>query len=394
MSGGADGESGRRAETWGRASGSGQVYQSGGDQQITHVHVRAASSTGGVGEDGTEAGLEILRMNDQLTTLVQVLTLTAAEWQARCGELAEEVLRARTEGRAEALAEVEDQLRESELRVIKAQRMMREAQEERRKSETLLMQAQQEAVQRRRAEEQSRAASQAEALPILMEDRRAEQLSAEGAEFTQIMDEAEAQLASLRDELRVLGEDAKGKLQEPALGIVVGETVGRPPEAQRSAASPGTPEPEPGSRPDTAGTTSPPGGAAQPPSRVPGPPRRGRMAFFLVVCAIPEFLPMLTVTTLRAVYAADPDAWQAVVVTAAVVLAGAVAYLLVGFVAVGATADSLDRSSENSVVMLAFGWVVVGGIVLLTAAFFTPLDWPGPAGAWGRWIASLMGLDA
>ncbi|MFE9485242.1 MULTISPECIES: hypothetical protein [unclassified Streptomyces] len=401
MPGDSNGEFRRRAEIWGRASGKGHLYQSGGDQQITHVHVRGASSIAGKREGEAEPGLEVLRMDNQLSTLVQVLTLTAAEWQARCSELAAEAQHARAEGRAEALAEVQEQLRESELRVIQAQRMMREAQDERKKTEALLMQAQQEAARRRRAEERRKAAVQGEALPTLMGEGRAEQLRLESAEFTEIMDEAEAQLASLRDELRFLGEEVKRKQQRPGSGVVVGEAVQpRRPEGERVVSSPRRPaaldlSPQRKSPPKTTSQTS---AEKQPRTPVqsrhlnPGPARRGRIALHLVICAIPAFVPMLAVTATRAVYAAKPEAWQAVAFTTSSVVVGVVTYAVLGFLAFGASAANLDRYSEDSATAFGAAEITLGAICLLIVALFTPLHWPGPAGEWGQWIAALVGL--
>ncbi|MEU6733951.1 hypothetical protein ABZ929_12230 [Streptomyces physcomitrii] len=398
--GDADGESRRRAELWGRASDRAQIFQSGRDQQITHIHVRTVSSAEGGSE--TESGLAVLRMDDQLHTLVQVLTLTAAEWRERCTELAEEAQRAREEGRAEALAEVQEQLRESELRVIQAQRMLREAQEGRKEAEALMLRAQQEAAQLRRAQDDREAAPQENDLPAPRGEDRTKQLRVEGTQLTDIMDEAEAQLASVREELRSLGEQARVKQLGPGSGTVAGETVlplapedghlaNSPAESAESAGR------DSGSRSTAVSQTDAqeePGTPERPKPPVPGPPRRGRISVHLVLCALPAAVPMVTVTAVRAAYAADPAAWQAVAFTVSAAVAGLLVYAALGFSIMVAGTLSLDRDSESSAWNTGLVEALLGACLFLIVGFFTPLDWPGPAGEWGRSIAALVGLHA
>ncbi|MFI1417941.1 hypothetical protein ACH4VX_08095 [Streptomyces sp. NPDC020731] len=66
-------------ETWGHASGNGQVYQSRANQYITHIHVTEARS---------QTAHEARRRAD---VVVQVLTRAVGEWTARCQELEERV---------------------------------------------------------------------------------------------------------------------------------------------------------------------------------------------------------------------------------------------------------------------------------------------------------------
>ncbi|WP_263166090.1 hypothetical protein [Streptomyces sp. SCSIO ZS0520] len=344
-------------------------------------------------------------MDDQLHTLVQVLTLTAAEWRERCTELAEEAQRAREEGRAEALAEVQEQLRESELRVIQAQRMLREAQEGRKEAEALMLRAQQEAAQLRRAQESREVTPQENDLPAPRGADRTEQLRVEGTQLTDIMDEAEAQLASVREELRSLGEQARVKQLGPGSGTVVGEAVlPLDPEdghlansSAESAESAEFAERDSGSR----STTAPRAGAQEAPQApertkppVPGPPRSGRITLHLVLCALPAAVPMVTVTAIRAAYAADPTAWQAVAFTVSAAVAGLLVYGALGFSILVAGTLSLDRDREASAWDIGLVETLLVACLFLIVGFFTPLDWPGPAGEWGRSIAALVGLHA
>ena len=122
-------DDGERATTIGRASDSGQVYQSGADQYVTHIHI--AESRG-------RTAHEARRRAD---AVVQVLTRTVGELTAHCKELEGQVRRARAEGRAAAQAEFAEKLKDAELRVLRARSTMRQAEEERGRAEALLARA-------------------------------------------------------------------------------------------------------------------------------------------------------------------------------------------------------------------------------------------------------------
>ncbi|MGK5638967.1 hypothetical protein ACSNOK_11745 [Streptomyces sp. URMC 126] len=131
---------GTSPRTYGRASDSAQVYQSGANQYVTHIHVTAE-----------ERGLAVHQARQRADMVVQVLTLAVGEWAARCQELEEQARKAKAEGRAEAYAEFTERLRNAELRVMQAQRTMRQAEEQRAKAETLPAHARQELARHLRA---------------------------------------------------------------------------------------------------------------------------------------------------------------------------------------------------------------------------------------------------
>ncbi|MFE5741093.1 hypothetical protein [Streptomyces celluloflavus] len=374
------------------------MYQAVGDQYIFHAH---SAEVDGAHKELTR-GVTVEETHERVTLLIQVLRITEADWRARCAELAKEAQRARAEGRAEALAEVQERLRESELRVMKAQKMMREAQEERRKTETLLLQAHQEAAQLRQAEERKRQEEQqAYAGSGARERARTEDLSREGEAFSQIMEQAEVQLASVRDELRSLSKDVTEQRPQPDWSIIKGEAV-QPHQADIQGAMSASSESstyELHPRPSQDELSPVPGFAQQAtsgPARgkrsVPGPPRRMRIACFWAMRTIPPCVPSVVVTALRAAYGADPGVWQAVLFTIGAVLAGALAYLISALLTLGFAATFMTRDSESSPALLGLTVVVLGALAAIIAAIWIPLDWPGPAGAWGQSVAASVGL--
>ncbi|MFJ5027840.1 hypothetical protein ACIQB5_07030 [Streptomyces sp. NPDC088560] len=60
--------------------------------------------------------------------------------------------------------------------------------------------------------------------------------------------------------------------------------------------------------------------------------------------------------------------------------------------AVTASVNMLDRDSGSGAGGPGCAWSLFGRVVLLAAAFWTPLSAPGPAGAWGQGLAALVGL--
>ncbi|MFC8389968.1 hypothetical protein [Streptomyces sp. NPDC057238] len=165
-----DGEARGHAETWGRASGGGQVNQAGADQYVIHVHVP---------EDRDR---------------------TDDEWAARCRELEEQVRNARAEGRAEARAEFAKRLRDAELRAVRAERIMREAEEKRARAEEMLARARQEPDSRRQtAEREQETAS--------VRDSAGPAQDGEGVEETGVplVDALAAGGVMFREQLRRLG---------------------------------------------------------------------------------------------------------------------------------------------------------------------------------------------
>ncbi|WP_225096560.1 hypothetical protein [Streptomyces sp. CoH27] len=387
-----------QVEFKGDAADNAHVYQSNGDQYISHTHVYGVDG----GADGalTHAGARaatLERTHERVSLLITVLQVTEAEWRARCAELAAEAQRARAEGRAEALAEMQEQLRAAELRVMKAQDMMRNAVVEREKAEALLTQAQQELALRRRAEERART----DEVPV-----SAARLREEGEQFTELLERAEAELGAVRDDLRSLGDDAAGPGGPQPAQVIEGQWTRRseadpglsrmtedsfktptpvfqvPTQAYPQAYTQAYPPTYPQAYPQVKGATRQP---------VPGPPRRFRIGVAWVICAIPPWIPMLVVTANRAAYASDAALWKTVPFTVVTVLLGA-AVCGLGLLADLAVVGMLDRDSETTALGGGCALSLIACVMLLLIAFFTPLNAPGPAGAWGRGLASLVGL--
>ncbi|MBD9733486.1 hypothetical protein IGX29_17110 [Streptomyces sp. H28] len=102
---------------------------------------------------------------------------------------------------------------------------------------------------------------------------------------------------------------------------------------------------------------------------------------------------MLAVTANRAAVASDASLWGVVPFGIVTVLVAVLVFIVLLGLAGVMTMERLDRDSETAAAASAFLLTVVGAVVLLVAGFFTPLDWPGPAGAWGRALASFVGFD-
>ncbi|MFE0422115.1 hypothetical protein [Streptomyces sp. NPDC058953] len=349
-----------RPRTYGRASDSAQVYQSGADQYVTHLHITVAARS--------EAAHDA---RDRADVVVQGLTHAVGELKARCEELEEKARRAKAEGRAEAHAEFTERLRNAELSVIKAQRTMRQAEEERAKAEALLARARQELAKHRRAADRDEPDTPRAALvgpsPA---DREADQ-------FSDLLERAEAELGSVREELRQLGEEINGRDHARA--------------AERTIEGEWTSSPDPSPPPTAAPSPARP--SATPPKRQrPGPPRRSLIGLVWLLCTLPPWIPVLVITANRAAFGSDASLWGVLPFAFFTVLGGAVLLLLALLLAGTAAMDMLNRKSEEGPGITAFLLTVVASAIFLLSAFFTPLTWPGPAGAWGRGLASLVGL--
>ncbi|MDT0398121.1 MULTISPECIES: hypothetical protein [Streptomyces] len=337
-------DDGERATTIGRASDSGQVYQSGADQYVTHIHI--AESRG-------RTAHEARRRAD---AVVQVLTRTVGELTAHCKELEGQVRRARAEGRAAAQAEFAEKLKDAELRVLRARSTMRQAEEERGRAEALLARAQEELALRRDEVEQG----EREAVPLPGRPGP----SRDGEPFSDLLERAEAEIGAVRDELRQLGENFDG---DTAPRVVQGEWTERTPAETRDL-----PEPR-----------------MYFVWHAPGPPRRPRIGVVAVASALPPWIPMLVVTAIRAAYATDASSWQLASFTAVTVLLGALACVLALFLVTLLANHLMNRASERSPSETAIGCMSIVAIAVFGASFFTPLDWPGPGGGWGRAIVSV-----
>ncbi len=222
---GAGGDARRRAGTYGRASGHGQVYQSAGDQYVTHVNITAEGR-----------GLAAHEARERADVVVQVLARAVGEWAARCQELEEKARRAKAEGRAEAHAEFTERLRDAELRVMRARSTMRQAEEERARAEALLAQAQQELARRRRGGEQDRDDDDLRPVrPGPPQDER------DAEEFCDLLERAEAELGAVREGLRRLGEETGPDPARVVAGGVDAPHRAGPASGPRPADRPGRP---------------------------------------------------------------------------------------------------------------------------------------------------------
>ena len=401
----------RRRETdiWGRASDNAHVYQARNNQYIAHLHLH--SEVSGNAQELVQAGMRGAALEltqERVTLLIRTLSLTQAELQARCVELEEEARQARAEGRAEALAEMQEQLQAAELRVMKTQEMMRAAVQEREKAEALLTQAQEELALRRRAEEQreqERARADALARAEAETAPPAPTPSDEGEQFTEFLERAEEQLGRVRADLRLLGEETSGQGGPPAAAQVIeGQVVRQPGESrgqapQSATRAPGNPAAAKKEKKKEKPSSSPSNGNGQAPiasttfpERMPGPGPVPRFLIGLawVLCTVLLCIPMLVVTSIRAAYASDAAMWKMILFIVAAVLMGFLACMAT-ILLVSWEMDWLDSVSQ-AFVETALGGAAVGSILLLVAAFFTPLSWPGPAGVWGRGLASAVGL--
>ncbi|MFK0116029.1 hypothetical protein [Streptomyces sp. NPDC090994] len=200
-------------DAWGRASENGQVYQAGANMYVTQV--------------------EVSRRADDV---LQAMAGAVGELVARCAALERQVERARAEGRAAAQAEFAERLRDAELRVIGAQRLMREAEDKRATVEALLIETQRELASHRRASRREQASGSADDPGRLPGDRREEE------RFTELIERAERELGALRAELRLVTEEAR--IPETGPTVVVGETVrtNRPERSSASSAPTRTPK--------------------------------------------------------------------------------------------------------------------------------------------------------
>ncbi|MGW2522902.1 hypothetical protein ACWC09_39130 [Streptomyces sp. NPDC001617] len=392
MSGAEDpgGEVRRQPETWGSASDNGHVYQSKGSQFISHVHLHggAGAPEGATAQAGTH-GRDLEHTQERVDLLIRALSLTQGEWQARCAELEEKARRAMAEGRAQALAEAQEQLRAAELRVMKAQQMMREAERERQRTQALLTRAQQELALRRRAEERrdEREARRRQAPRAEDEPARTAQLNEEGEQFTDILERAEAELGAVRNDLRRLSEETatqnRGNLADR---VIEGQGLRHPAEGAPPAPREAVPV-----RPADDGAISTPGRSGSVP--VPASPAWVFFELFVVgvmcvLAMIPACIPMFVVTSVRAAYASGASLWKVVPFTIVTVLVGLAAWGLTHGLAMWA----LEAGNPSDAVLsgvLAFALVE---FAVTLASCWTPLTLPGPLGAWGRGLVSAVGV--
>ncbi|MGW2522904.1 hypothetical protein ACWC09_39140 [Streptomyces sp. NPDC001617] len=382
----------READIRGRASDNAHVYQAQNNQYIAQFHLHG--EVGGTAQELVRAGMRGAALEltqERVTLLIRTLSLTQAELQARCVELEEEARRARAEGRAEALAEMQEQLRAAELRVMKTQQMMRDAVREREKAEALLTRAQAELALRRRAEER-REQEQARAEAVARTDAEtaapAATPSEEGEQFTQFLELAEEQLGRVRDDLRLLGEEMSGPDGMPAATQVIeGQLVPHSDDGRRPVAA----KPSGGSAQGKSSKAKASPTAVRTRALKPlGPVQRFLVGLVWVLCLVLLCTPMLVVTSIRAAYGSDASLWGMVLFTISAVVLGLATYWFT-FLLVAQAINELPWTLD-AYVMGALKLSAVGSLVLLVVALFTPLAWPGPAGAWGKGLAAAVGL--
>jgi hypothetical protein len=404
-------EVGRRSELWGSASEEGRVYQARGSQFITNLHVYGWDD--GPGDSLARAvarGDALEYMQGRVNHLIRGLRTTQAEWQARVTELEERAERARTEGREQALAEVQEQLQAAELRVIKAQQMMREAVQEREHTEALLAQAQEELARRRRAEEQRRLEeerdrNEPDAVAVPEEEPwDPAEPAEENEQYDEFLERVEAELGAVRDGLRLLGEGLQSADGGPAeKDVLAGEWVRKPVEtdetapAGEGATGTGADEPSTGTVHSGGGAAGAgPSGTGRPDRQRaprPGPPRPLRIGVVCaIVVALQPWVPLLVVTSNRVAYASHQATWQKAAFTVVTILLGAVLLLVTLGTAFFTVALSLERDREGTPAFWGLGLCVAAALAGLITAFWSPLAWPGPAGEWAHGIAALGGL--
>ncbi|MEU7469820.1 hypothetical protein AB0A94_14990 [Streptomyces sp. NPDC044984] len=117
-----------------------------------------------------------------------------------------------------------------------------------------------------------------------------------------------------------------------------------------------------------------------------------RIGLVWALCALPTWIPMLTVTTDRAAHARDTTLFHTVPFTVITLFMGVLVYGAAGVLVVRAAVVLPDGEAEQQAGGAGLIGGAVGSVILFVGAFFTPLDWPGPAGAWGRGLASAMGV--
>ncbi|MGW3118755.1 hypothetical protein ACWDBW_16715 [Streptomyces sp. NPDC001107] len=398
----------RRRETdiRGRASDSGHVYQAQNNQYITHVHLYGEADCDAQELAQTERrGTALESTQERVTLLIRRLSFAQAELQARCVELEEEARRARADGRAEALAEMREQLQAAELRVMKTQEVMRAAVREREKAEALLARAQEELALRRRAEERrerqlaradARASAEAEPASTVATPQE------ESEQFAEFVERAEEQLGQVRDDLRMLGQEFSG--QDPssaAARVVEGQVVQQPHESrgeapQRATPAPGNPKAgqkkkRSGSPPKDNGEASVPSPVPRERARVVGEPRWFRIGVVWLCCLIPPWAPAILVTANRAAYASDAPSGKTTWFMIVTVLVGVLVSFALGL-ALKMMLDQLDRDSEIASRDLGRTGALLGAGCVFIAALFSPHSWLGPLGTWGKAFAVAMGL--
>lgn len=340
------------------------MFQSLGDQHITQVTLRFSDLLPGQRNAIEQcADAEQLRSGSQ--SVVNTLLGMVAMLNADCSLLEKKAKRARAEGRAEALEEIQGRLRDYELKLMQTHEKLREAHRERERAELLLAEA------NRAAEEYRRAAQAAE------QDRQSElDGTADLPEprdlntYNRVMETVEGDLGVLRDELRRLSDEMSHRLGEDSNTAVVGEVVASSLNHESLQLSrPASPEQHAPPRPEgnwsvaTPALQLPPQAKALPSAAdengkadstqsrtVPrGPSVAGRsrvgLLVTVLVCLCPPIPVLIAGTSIRLIYSARPGPaviWS-LLFTVGASLAGALlaaAVLAVGQSLAGADGDA------------------------------------------------------
>ncbi|MET8689520.1 hypothetical protein ABZV77_35480 [Streptomyces sp. NPDC004732] len=338
----------------GSASGHGQVYQSGRDQHVTHVHLTLQSQ-------GRAAHVA----RERADVVVQVLTRAVGELTAQCEEWKQQARRAKAEGRAEVQAEFAQRVREAELRVVQAQRMTREAEEERMRAESLLRKAQQELAQQKLARQEKHGGAAAGDDVVDDVAGVAGRGRQESAQYARLFEQAEHELGAVRSELRQLSDQMGHGAGDPEPFVLPGDVVrGATPRR------PDYPRPTP---------TPPPMPTPTPPPRRSVPPKvkktHGRTSVTIgTVVYLGAALPLAVAgSALNTMYASRPKpaiVWMAAFTPTAVALAAILTILIVFALALVFDWDS-DSYGDGLV-----GQVLLGTALLVVGMALEPDTFP------------------
>ncbi|MFJ8939796.1 hypothetical protein ACIRL0_29460 [Streptomyces sp. NPDC102365] len=298
----------------GFASHGSQLNQAGRDQTVTNLNLHMGAAEGQVRHTELDLRISAETAQEHAQYIIEALALAVEHFSKRCVMLTEEARRARAEGRSEALREVQERLRDAELRVISAQAKKREAENERERLEALIATARYEAEAARRR------------------PARSWEPADDESAFENVLTSADAGLASLRAELRALADDLGKSERSPAADRIVRAEVvpdassGPVPSMEKQPARatdvqkpvPSLQEPHP--------PVTPSG-----PRRVVSPTRRWLGRLFFVAALVP--MP-LAGAAIRLVYTRDPGvalAWRIIFPPTAVILAAVAISLLILF---------------------------------------------------------------
>ncbi|MGK4583579.1 hypothetical protein [Kitasatospora sp. HPMI-4] len=298
---------GRSLSSHATASEHGRVYQSAGTQQITEHHYHYSVELQGQlacaiaqrqSADQTMAGTE---------KVVLFLLDMVASLEVRCVNLEERESKARAAGRAEALAEIQQELRDSEERLVHAQDRLARARREREAAENLRADALRRAEEYRLAyEELKRQQDPSDRRDRLTDWRTADLM--ELSEYDRALEAVDAELAAYRQEINRLSEQAGRRFPTSDPEVVPGEVVGRTAEDQHRIELRGRIREVLDSSPYVVRSELP----AQPGGTAPPAPRSGMVGWLIawlvriVLLLLPPLTLMVVGAGIRTMYSSDP----------------------------------------------------------------------------------------